>query len=106
MEPHEFLDILRRRKWVIVFFVLLIHIGSVVYCVLAPDLYQSTMKLLVIPPAVSEGMVQSTVNIGAGDRLKMLEQDILSRSRLMGVIIELGLFKEESRKVSTDAMVN
>ena len=105
MEPGEFLDILRRRKWVILFSVLLIHIGTMVYCVLAPDLYQSTMTLLVIPPTVSTGMVQSTVNIGAGDRLIMLEQDILSRPRLMGVINELGLFKEESRKMSSNAMV-
>jgi polysaccharide chain length determinant protein (PEP-CTERM system associated) len=105
MEPGEFLDILRRRKWVILFSILLIHIGTMVYCILTPDLYQSTMKLLVIPPAVSEGKVQSTVNIGAGDRLIMLEQEILSRPRLMGVINELGLFKEESRKMSTNAMV-
>ena len=106
MKPHEFVDILRRRKWVILFSVLLIHIGSVVYCVLAPDLYRSTMKLLVIPPSVSEGMVRSTVSIEYKDRLKMLQQDILSRSRLLGVIDELGLFKEESRKMSSDAMVN
>ena len=105
MEPSEFLDILRRRKWVILFSVLLIHIGSVVYCVLAPDLFQSTMKILVIPPAVSEGMVRTTANIDYQDRLKMLQQEILSRSRLMGVINELGLFKEESRKISSDAMV-
>jgi uncharacterized protein involved in exopolysaccharide biosynthesis len=78
MEPGAFLDILRRRKWVILFSVLLIHIGTMVYCILAPDLYQSTMKLLVIPPTVSEGMVQTTVNIGAKDRLKMLEEDFLS----------------------------
>jgi len=106
MEPGDFLEILRRRKWVILFSVLLIHIGSVVYCVLAPDLYQSTMTLLVIPPAVSEGMVRSTVSIESKDRLKMLQQDILSRSRLMGVINELDLFKEESRKLSSNAMVN
>jgi polysaccharide chain length determinant protein (PEP-CTERM system associated) len=106
MEPGDFLEILRRRKWVILFSVLLIHIGSVVYCVLAPDLYQSTMTLLVIPPAVSEGMVRSTVSIESKDRLKMLQQDILSRSRLMGVINELDLFKEESRRLSSNAMVN
>jgi len=105
MDPGAFLDILRRRKWVIVFSVLLIHIGTMVYCILAPDLYQSTMKLLVIPPTVSEGMVQTTVNIGTKDRLKMLEQDILSRARLIGVINELKLFKEESRKISPDALV-
>jgi polysaccharide chain length determinant protein (PEP-CTERM system associated) len=106
MEPAEFLDILRRRKWVILFSVLLIHIGTMVYCILAPDLYQSTMKLLIIPPTVSEGMVQTTVNIETQDRLKMLEQDILSRSRLTEVINEPELFKEESRKISSDAMVN
>jgi len=106
MEPGEFLDILRRRKWVILLSVLLIHIGSVVYCVVAPDLYQSTMKLLVIPPAVSEGMVRSTANIEYKDRLKMLQQDILSGPRLLGVISEMGLFKEESRKMSSNAMVS
>ena len=106
MEPGEFLDILRRRKWVILFSVLLIHIGSVVYCVMAPDLYQSTMKLLVIPPTVSEGKVQTTVDIGTMDRLKMLKEDILSGSRLIGVINELGLFGEEIKKSSSDILVN
>jgi polysaccharide chain length determinant protein (PEP-CTERM system associated) len=105
MKPDEFMDILRRRKWVILFSVLLIHIGTMVYCILAPDLYQSTMKLLIIPPTVSEGMVRSTVNIQSRDRLQMLQQDILSRSRLMGVINELDLFKGESKKMSSDAMV-
>ena len=105
MEPGDFLDIFRRRKWVILFSVLLIHIGSVVYCVMSPDLYQSTMKFLVIPPAVSEGKVQTTVDIGTMDRLKMLEEDILSGSRLTGVINELGIFKEESMKFSSDALV-
>ena len=105
METGQFVDILRRRKWVIVFFVLLIHIGSVVYCVLAPDLYQSTMTLLVIPPTVSEGMVRSTAKIEYKDRLKMLQQEILSRSRLMGVINELHLFKEEGTKMSSISMM-
>ena len=93
MEPQEFLDILRRRKWVILFSVLLIHIGSAVYCVLAPDLYQSTMKLLLIPPTVSEGVVRSNVNVGSRERLSILQQEILSRDRILQVINEMGLFK-------------
>ncbi|MGB7629892.1 MAG: GNVR domain-containing protein [Candidatus Deferrimicrobium sp.] len=93
MEPSEFLDILRRRKWLIVFSVLLIFFGATVYTVLAPDLYQSSMKLLLIPPTVSEGVVRSNVNLGSRDRLTILEQEILSRGRLLGVINELGLFR-------------
>ena len=93
MKPGEFLDILRRRKWVIVFSVLLIFFGATVYTVLAPDLYQSSMKLLLIPPTVSEGVVRSNVNVGSRERLTILQQEILSRARLLGVINELGLFR-------------
>ncbi len=106
MEPGDILDILRRKKWVILFSVLLIHMGAAAYCILSPDLYRSTLKLLVIPPAVSEGMVRSTVSIESKDRLKMIEQDILSGSRLSGMIKELGLFKEEGRGMSPDALVD
>jgi polysaccharide chain length determinant protein (PEP-CTERM system associated) len=106
MEPGDFLEILRRRKWVVLFSVLLIHIGAMVYCVLAPDQYRSSMKILIIPPTVSEGMVRTTVNVGTMQRLRMLEQDILGRVRLLGVINELGLFKEERKKLSPSAMVD
>lgn len=91
MKPSEFIDILRRRKWLMVFSVLLIFFGATVYTVLTPDLYQSSMKLLLIPPTVSEGAVRSNVNLGSRERLTILQQEILSRARLLEVINELGL---------------
>ena len=94
MEPADFLDILRRRKWIILFTILLVFFGATLYCVLASDLYQSTVKIRIIPPAVPEGMVRSTVNIGTKDRLAMIQQEILSRGRLSAVIQEMHLFKE------------
>jgi len=93
MEPAEFLDILRRRKWMILFSVLIVFFGATLYCVLASDLYQSSVKIRIIPPAVPEGMVRSTVNIGTKDRLALIQQEILSRRRLSAVIDEMNLFK-------------
>ena len=93
MKPSEYLGILRRRMWLTVFSFLLIFFGATVYTVLAPDLYQSTMKLLLIPPTVSEGAVRSNVNLGSRERLTILEQQILSRARLLAVIDEMGLFR-------------
>src|SRR5512143_54570 len=93
MKPEEFLNILRRRKWLMVFSVLLIFFGATVYTVLAPDLYKSSMKLLLIPPTVSAGVVRSNVNLGTRERLTILQQEILSRARLLGVIKEMGLFR-------------
>ena len=103
MEPSEFLDILLRRKLVILFPFLLILFGATVYCVLAPDLYRSSMKLLLIPPTVSEGVVRSNVNVGSRDRLMILQQEIISRARLLEVIRELELFKESG--TNAEAMV-
>ena len=76
-----------------VFSVLLIFFGATVYTVLAPDLYQSSMKLLLIPPTVSEGVVRTNVNLGTRERLTILQQEILSRARLLGMINEFGLFR-------------
>jgi polysaccharide chain length determinant protein (PEP-CTERM system associated) len=91
MEPGEYLDILRRRKWLIVFSFLIILFAAMAYCVVIPDQYQSGTKILIIPPAVAEGMVRSTVNLSTRDRLRAIEQDILSRPRLLGVIRKIGI---------------
>jgi polysaccharide biosynthesis transport protein len=99
MEPADFLDVLRRRKWMILFSVLLVLFGATLYCVLASDLYQSTVKIRIIPPAVPEGMVRSTVNIGVKDRLALIQQEILSTARLTAMIEEMNLFKEYSKGI-------
>jgi len=106
MEPVEFLDILRRRKWMILFCVLLVLFGGILYCVLATDLYQSTVKIRIIPPAIAEGIAKSGVNIGTKDRLAMFQQEILSPERLKAVIDEMGLFKEHRGETSGDGMVD
>jgi polysaccharide chain length determinant protein (PEP-CTERM system associated) len=106
MEPAEFLDILRRRKWMILFTVLLVLFGATLYCVLASDLYQSTVKIRIIPPAVPEGMVRSTVSIGVKDRLELIQQEILSSGRLNAVIDEMGLFKQHRKEASGNGRVD
>jgi len=106
MEPADFLDILRRRKWMILFSILLVLFGAILYCVLATDLYQSTVKIRIIPPPMAEGIVKSTVNIGTQDRLAMFQQEILSRDRLNGLVDQMGLFKEHRKETSGDGMVD
>jgi polysaccharide chain length determinant protein (PEP-CTERM system associated) len=88
---------------VILFSFLLILFGATVYCVLVPDLYLSSMKLLLIPPTVSEGVVRSNVSVGSRDRLMILQQEILSRARLLEVVRQLGLFKESGNNAEVMA---
>lgn len=105
MEPGDFLDILRRRKWIILYAVLLVLFGATVYCVMTPELYQSSVKFRIIPPVVPEGLVRSAVNVKTKDRLAMLEQEVISRPRVKGMIVELGLSGGGDKGVSADEMV-
>ena len=94
MEPQEFLEIFRQRKWLIVFSFLFIMFGTVVYSVITPDLYRSSTTILVIPQRVPEKFVSSSVTYSVEDRLTATSQQILSRTRLMAVIDELELYKD------------
>lgn len=106
MEPAEFLDILRRRKWLTAFSVLIIMFLALVYCVMVPDLYKSETKILIIPPAVAEGMVRSTVTISAGERLMAIEQDVTGRARLRSVVNSIGIDRLGFEGMTEDQMLD
>ncbi len=105
MEPGEFLDVLLRRKWLTAFSVLIIMFLALVYCVMVPDQYKSETKILIIPPAVAEGMIRSTVNISAGERLMAIQQDITSRARLRSVINSIGIGRLGFEGMTEDQML-
>jgi uncharacterized protein involved in exopolysaccharide biosynthesis len=54
METSDYLDILRRRKWFIVFSIVLVLFGASFYCVVAPEMYKSSTTILVIAQRVPE----------------------------------------------------
>ena len=97
MQLKDYLGILRRRKWLALFSFLLVIFGASVYNVATPEQYKSSTTILVIPQRVPENYVQSTVSIGVEDRLATIQQQVTSRTRLLAVMEELGLFKEERR---------
>ena len=105
MEMTEYLEILRRRKWYIVFSTLLILFAASVYCVVAPEKYKSTTTILVVGQRVPEGYVRSTVSTRVDERLFTIRQQVLSRTRLLAVMEELGLFKEQRKSQPAEEVV-
>ena len=105
METSDYLDILRRRKWYIVFSILLILFGASVYSVIAPERYKSSTTILVVAQRVPEGYVRSTISTRIDERLFTIRQQVLSRTRLLAVMEELGLYKEERKKLPVEVVV-
>jgi polysaccharide biosynthesis transport protein len=104
MELREYLDLFLRQKWLIAASFVIVLGAAAAYCILTPRQYKSSTTILVIPQRVPESYVQSTVSVGIEDRLATIQQQVLSRTRLVMIMEELGLF-QEARKVKAPEVV-
>lgn len=84
-----------RRRWVIVVPFLLVAIGTAVVAYMLPNRYRSETTILVVPQRVPENFVQSTVTQRIDERLQMISQQILSRTRLERIVQEFNLYERE-----------
>jgi len=57
-----------------------------------PDIYRSTAVILFVPQDLPDSYVQSTVTTTMQERVDAITRDILSRSRLEGIIREFNLY--------------
>ena len=105
MEPMDYLKIFQRRKWLVVFLILVITLGALMYCVVTPEQFKSTTTILIVPQRVPESYVHSTVSLRVEDRMATIQQQIMSRTRLMMVIDELGLFKDVRKVLPPEELV-
>jgi succinoglycan biosynthesis transport protein ExoP len=102
---HRYLDILRRRKSLII----LMAIGF--FCCVAviarrlPNVYRSETVILVDAQQVPSTYVQTTVSTSIQDRLATIGQQVMSPTRLQKMIDKLGLFPELRGKVSDEQLI-
>jgi polysaccharide chain length determinant protein (PEP-CTERM system associated) len=104
MEPQEFLELFRRRKWMIVFVFLFIMFGASVYSVMVPELYQSSTTIMVISQRIPEAFVRSTIGARIQERLTSIRQQTLSRPRMAATIAEFGLYGGDANSVPEAAI--
>jgi polysaccharide chain length determinant protein (PEP-CTERM system associated) len=103
--PEDILRAALRRKWLIIAPVILLTTGAFAYSWRLPNLYRSETLILVVPQRVPEGYVRSTVTTPIEDRLRSMQEQIRSHSRLEQVIREFGLYVEEREKRPMEEVV-
>src|SRR5580698_10789394 len=99
-DVEDYIDMLRRyRSWIIgpMFAGLVI---STVVAFLWKDTYQSTAVMRITPQQVSEKLVPTEFSTQMNQRLNEMEQDILSRTSLEGLITSpsLDLYKRDRQE--------
>ncbi len=94
--------VIRRRWWILLPFAIGVAAAPVL-AELAPERFRSEALLLVIPQQVPNDYVTPTVTQSIEERLPAITDQILSRSRLEQIILQMDLYtSERSREVMED----
>src|SRR5258705_4922174 len=96
-KPEDFLQILRRRMWLLLVPFSIVSAATATYSRYLPDIFRSDTLILVVPQRVPESYVRSTVTTRIEDRLQSIAQQILSRNRLERIIQDFNLYVGQRR---------
>lgn len=95
IDPEWLLTVARRRVWFLVVPFVLFGLGAGIYAQLEPDRYRSTATVLVTPPQLQVASKGLGTMLPLRDRLRMLQQEILNRSRLERIVTDFDLYRDE-----------
>ncbi|MDK3019179.1 GumC family protein [Pseudodonghicola flavimaris] len=91
---QDFLDMLRRRAWVILL-VIVIGCGLSVFAALnQKHKYSSTEVIQVVQPKIADDLARSTVEGTPARRLQLIEQRVMARDSVLNVIRENNLYAD------------
>jgi len=105
MDVEDVIDVIRRHKgWIIgpTFAGLVI---GVVVTFLWPDTYVSEATIRIVPPAVPERYVPSNVNLQIGQRIAALEQQVRTRTNILNLINQNGLYPRKKGRVPDEDLI-
>lgn len=91
----EYLEILRRRRWLLVVPAVLLFAAVAVVTMFLPTKYESRAILLIEQPEIATDLVRTTVTGAAEQRVQAIGQQVLSRENLRAVIEKHDLYAEE-----------
>ena len=94
----------RRKKGFILCFLLIFFIAGVISLVL-PPIYLSQSTILIENQQIPDDYVKSSITSYVEERLEMIKQQVMSRTRLMGIIEEFGLYREMRERYTTEETV-
>ena len=90
----EFVDMLRRRARMLVAVIALGAVASVLFALNQPHRYVSTEVIQIERPRVSSDLAPTTVEGSSARRLQQIEQKLMARDTILGIIDEFGVFAD------------
>jgi protein tyrosine kinase modulator len=99
-------QVARRRRWWFLLTASVISTGAVLIALLLPNEYKSEATILVEKQQVPERYVVPNTTTDLDGALQAMTQDVLSRSQLLRIIDDFGLYPKKRGRLGEEQLVN
>src|SRR5215207_4255166 len=103
--PAMMFGLIGRRVWLVGIPPVLGLFLALLYSSTIPNFYQSEMLIAIIPQRVPDTFVRSTITLRADERLDEISVQVKSRTNLEQMIIEMGLYPNELKRMPMEDVV-
>ncbi len=97
----DFLAAARRRKWLGLITAAVVFVVGALITFLWPTKYTSTAVILIEEPEVPQELVQTTVTTFAAQQIQLINQRVMTRSNLAGIIEKFDLYPDKREYLPT-----
>lgn len=96
--------IIRRKWWLFWPFVLVTAIAAVT-CILLPNVYKSSAIILIRNQQIPSTLVPSTVTTFAEERIQSINQEVMSRTKILKLVDKFDLLEDKKSRLTTEDVV-
>ncbi len=96
----DYLQIARRRKYIIVIPALILLLASIAVALILPPVYQSQATILIEQQQIPTDLVKSTVTSYADERISLIQQRVMTIDNLTKIIDKFGLYPKQKEKLT------
>jgi polysaccharide chain length determinant protein (PEP-CTERM system associated) len=103
---EDVIKIIKRRRWALIVPLLSVVMLAVIVLIVWDPVYRSTSTILIEEQEISRDYVMATVTSYAEQRLQMINQRIMSSSRLVEIINKFNLYADKRNSLTTEEIVD
>ncbi len=101
----DYIGIIKRRKWALLIPIFVVFIIAVITAIAWPRTYRSSSTVLIEEQEIPRDFVISTVTGFADQRLQMINQRIMSTSRLLDIINRFNLYTNLRGRLTVEEII-
>lgn len=104
-ELNRIKETIIRRKWWLLWPFVILTAAAAITCLVLPNVYKSSAIILIRDQQIPSALVPSTVTTFAEERIQSINQEIMSRTKILTLVDKFDLLEDKRARLTTEDLV-